>query len=105
MGSKTNSPTRGTGYFGALPSGETPPSATPVRELIETLANEDVERGIIIEVLNSRGATWRSPTPGGAQEHALEEQYRGYRVQSATAGLGPLRCCAGSRRIRPAGVP
>lgn len=63
-------------YSPSDPDGVWP--ATPVRELIETLANEDVERGIMIEVLNSRGATWRSLTAGGAQEHALEEQYRGY---------------------------
>ncbi len=63
-------------YSPSDPDGVWP--ATPVRELIETLANEDVERGIMIEVLNSRGATWRSLTAGGTQEHALEEQYRGY---------------------------
>jgi hypothetical protein len=63
-------------YSPSDPDGAWP--ATPVRELIETFASKELERGIVTEVLNSRGITWRGVTAGGAQERALEEQYRGY---------------------------
>ena len=71
-------PETGERFQGMLPPLVKAPSFTIRKrpEIIYTLADY-VERGIMIEVLNSRGATWRSLTAVGAQEHALEEQYRG----------------------------
>lgn len=52
--------------------------AVPVRDLIEELASEDLERSIEREVYNSRGVTTRSPTAGGGQERELVAQYTDY---------------------------
>lgn len=52
--------------------------AVPVRAIIEELESEPLERGIAIEVYNSRGVTTRMPTDGGAQERALAERYLKY---------------------------
>jgi hypothetical protein len=50
----------------------------PVRELIESVASQDLEDGIVSEVYNSRGVTFRDLTAGGAQERALAKQYQDY---------------------------
>ena len=51
---------------------------TAVRDLIDDLGNEDVERGIESGVFNQRGVVSRSLTAGGVQERRLAETYRGY---------------------------
>lgn len=50
----------------------------PVRDLIEDLASEHLERGIEIEVYNSRGVTTRGLTEGGRQERELAAKYRAW---------------------------
>lgn len=47
-----------------------------VRELIEELANAEIERGYEVRVFNNRGVTVRNPTDGGGLERALVERYR-----------------------------
>jgi hypothetical protein len=47
-----------------------------VRELIEELANSEIERGYEVRVFNNRGVTVRNPTDGGGLERALVERYR-----------------------------
>jgi hypothetical protein len=49
-----------------------------VRDLIDDLSSEDIERGIETGVVNKRGVVSRSLTEGGAQERRLAETYRGY---------------------------
>jgi hypothetical protein len=49
-----------------------------VRAVIDGLNNRDVNVGLILGVYNSRGATMRGLTDGGAQERSLVEKYRGY---------------------------
>jgi len=51
-----------------------PPKA--IRALLEHLRSEEIERGMELAVYNARGATWRNPIDGGAQERKLMEQYR-----------------------------
>jgi len=46
-----------------------------VRDLIERLASRKVEEGFITH-MHSRGATWRGPEDGGAQEESLAERFR-----------------------------
>jgi hypothetical protein len=48
----------------------------PVRDLLEDLQSGRVEGSLVVRVYNSRGVTMRDPEAGGAQEHALAEQYR-----------------------------
>lgn len=50
--------------------------AEPVRDLIETIGSRELESGILIGRLNSRGVTWRGAYDGGQQERALAAQYR-----------------------------
>jgi hypothetical protein len=50
----------------------------PIRNLIEALESKDLEKGIEIEVYNSRGVTSRMPTDGGVQERELVERYVEY---------------------------
>ena len=57
----------------ADPDGSWPGLA--VRELIEREKSDCVEVGFVTAVLNSRGATSRSPTEGGAPERSLAEQH------------------------------
>ncbi len=52
--------------------------AEPVRDLIEELASEDLEGGLVLEILDSRGITWRGMTDGGEQERSLAARYRGW---------------------------
>lgn len=56
------------GDDGAWPAG-------PVRDLVETLGSRELENGIAIGKLNSRGVTSRDPFDGGTQERALAAQF------------------------------
>lgn len=47
-----------------------------LRDLLETMANADIERGLSVEMRNSRGVTMRGPTDGGEQERELAQKYR-----------------------------
>ncbi len=49
-----------------------------VRDLIDDLGNEHIERGFEIGVYNGRGVFSRSLTEGGKQERQLSERYKGY---------------------------
>jgi hypothetical protein len=49
-----------------------------VREFIEEVASEHLERGISIGIFNSRGMVQRAIGEGGAQERTIVERYAGY---------------------------
>ena len=49
-----------------------------VRELLESLKNPEIERGLEIEIYNSRGVVSSGPTEGGHQERQLGNQYAGW---------------------------
>lgn len=49
-----------------------------VRDLIEDLGSEHIERGFEIGVHNGRGVVSRSLTEGGKQEMELADRYKGY---------------------------
>ena len=49
-----------------------------LRELIEELGSEEIEKGIIIGIYNSRGVVSRSIGEGGAQEREISERYLEY---------------------------
>ncbi len=55
-------------------NGEWPGEA--VRDLLERLQSNQVDKGFYIAVLNQRGVTTRSPTDGGEQERRLAETYK-----------------------------
>ena len=56
-------------------SGEAwPPEA--VREILEDVANDDIDQGFVIGLYNRRGVTTRFPTDGGGQERSLASVYR-----------------------------
>ena len=48
----------------------------PVRDLLEELQSERVERNLAVRLYNRRGMTVRDPEDGGKQERMLAEQYR-----------------------------
>ncbi len=50
--------------------------AEPVRELIEAIGSHELENGVLIGRLNSRGVTSRGAYDGGQQERDLAAQYR-----------------------------
>jgi hypothetical protein len=50
--------------------------SSPVRDLLEVLQSERVERGLVARLYNQRGVTARNPEDGGKQERKLAEQYR-----------------------------
>jgi hypothetical protein len=52
-----------------------------VREIIEQLSNQEIERGFEVRLFNNRGVTTRGLTDGGGQERALADKYRGYADQ------------------------
>lgn len=52
--------------------------AEEVRELLERVADIELEQGLEIKVFNLRGATSRSLGEGGDQERDLEGRYRGF---------------------------
>jgi len=49
-----------------------------VRDLIDDLGSEHIERGFEIGIYNSRGVFSKSLTEGGAQERQLSDRYKGY---------------------------
>ncbi len=49
-----------------------------VRDLIDDLGEENIERGFEMGVYNSRGTFSRSLTEGGEQERQLSERHKGY---------------------------
>jgi len=49
-----------------------------LRDLIEELGCEEIEKGIIIGISNGRGVVSRSIAEGGAQERAIAERYINY---------------------------
>jgi hypothetical protein len=52
--------------------------AVPIRDLIEGINSDEINRGFIMGVSNRRGVTSRGLLDGGAQERDLAEQYKGY---------------------------
>lgn len=58
----------------ADPGGSWP--CQPVRDLLEELQNDRIDRGLEIRVFNNRGVTSRSLEEGGQQEWKLAEGYR-----------------------------
>ena len=73
-------------YIGELLSGA--PSgrdgiwpAEPVRDLLEELASEGVEQGVLVGRLNSRGVAVRDPFEGGAQERDSAGRYSDWAQQ------------------------
>jgi hypothetical protein len=50
----------------------------PIRELIEEIKSENLDRGLIIGVNNSRGVISKGLLDGGAQERDLAERYKKY---------------------------
>jgi hypothetical protein len=49
-----------------------------VREILEGVASEHLERGISIGIFNSRGMVQRAIGEGGAQERTIAERYASY---------------------------
>jgi len=67
------------GQILAFAPGDSEDDAWPsrnIRNLIEELANEEIERGISISRFNQRGATIRGLYDGGAQERGLANTYK-----------------------------
>ncbi|MET9226002.1 hypothetical protein [Lentzea sp. NPDC003310] len=48
----------------------------PVRDLLEDLRADHIERGLETGIVNHRGVTWRGMTDGGSQEWQLAANYR-----------------------------
>ena len=65
-----------------------------VREVIEKVADKDLEIGLGTAVMNSRGVVSKDPSEGGASERALAERYEGY----AAAVRAPHPRTAGALR-------
>jgi hypothetical protein len=53
----------------------------PIRDAIERLASEQVERGFANQIFNNRGVTTRGLTDGGRQERALAEKFDAWAVK------------------------
>ena len=51
-----------------------------VREVIEAVANTDLETGVAVGVHNSRGVVTKDPAVGGVAERELAQQYEGYAI-------------------------
>jgi hypothetical protein len=49
-----------------------------VRQLLEELDSDEIERGLMIERFNMRGAHFKGAYEGGAQERVLAKQYRAW---------------------------
>lgn len=62
--------------------GNWPP--TPVRDLMEVLANDTIERGFELQTYNNRGTHWRD-SEGGDQERDLAAKYRAHAEQARLA--------------------
>lgn len=63
----------------------TPPEGTDdvwpsiaVRNLLQRLKSDEIEKGIVLENFNSRGVTSRAMFEGGEQERKLEAKWRGF---------------------------
>jgi len=56
----------------------------PVRELLESLQNARVEKGLMLRVANRRGVTVRGLEDGGAQETILADKFRSQAEPLAT---------------------
>lgn len=67
-----------------------------VRDVIEELANSDLERNLEIQIFNNRGVTMRAIAEGGGQEKAIAETYLNY---AKTVGHKHPRTAAMLRRI------
>ena len=52
--------------------------AEAIRVQIERLRSQELENGLMIEKYNMRGAHFRDPNGGGAEERAFAAQYRDY---------------------------
>ncbi len=52
-----------------------------IREMIEELASNDIERGIEVAIYNKRGVVTKSLTEGGTQERELAKTYADYAHQ------------------------
>jgi hypothetical protein len=50
--------------------------AEAVRDMVETVGSRELENGLILGKINSRGVTSRGPYDGGAQERALAASFR-----------------------------
>jgi hypothetical protein len=50
--------------------------AEAVRHLLEVIGSRELENGVVLGRMNSRGATWRGVYDGGDQERDLATQYR-----------------------------
>ncbi len=48
----------------------------PVRDVIEAVANDEIDQGFVIGLFNRRGVTTRMPNDGGDQERDLAARYR-----------------------------
>jgi hypothetical protein len=57
----------------------------PIRNLIEELANEDLEEGLRVEIYNSRGMTTHGVIEGGQQERDLATKYRRFAKSAAAS--------------------
>ena len=68
----------------------------PAREVIERVANKDLEIGLGTGVMNSRGVVSKHPSEGGASERALAERYEGY---AAAVRASHPRTAGALRRI------
>lgn len=53
-----------------------------VRDILEELENDQVERGLFIERLNMRGAHWKKMYEGGKQERELATKYHSWAKSS-----------------------
>jgi hypothetical protein len=53
----------------------------PVRDVLEEIGNEKIAQGMVIGLMNQRGAQWRDV--GGRQERELAAQYRNWSQQTA----------------------
>lgn len=47
-----------------------------VRDLLEEIRRTEIETGVELSLINSRGVTWRKPGEGGIQEKALAADFR-----------------------------
>jgi hypothetical protein len=54
-----------------------------VRDLIESVASDDLDQGLSVGLYNSRGVTTRNPAAGGVLERGLAERYAGLAVAVA----------------------
>jgi hypothetical protein len=68
----------------------------PIRDLIERLASDDFEQGLVIGRYNGRGVITRDPVAGGALERG---EAAGYERMANTTATGWPRTSAMLRRM------